>query len=68
MGPLEIKGKSQKNKRTVLTKSHISQPLIDLEYKTWNEINVKTMHYSTMVRFTFPLIFGLMNIYRNIQN
>ena len=46
MNPLEIKGQSQKG--TVLTKSLISQPLIDLEYKTWYEINVKTMHYSKL--------------------
>ena len=62
MNPLEIKGKSQKSERTVLTKSLISQPLTDLEYKTWYEINVKKMHYSTMVRFTIPFIFGFMNI------
>ena len=46
MTPLEIKGKSQK--RTVFTKSLISQPLIDLEYKTWYEVTVKTMHYSKL--------------------
>ena len=62
MNPLEIKGISYKSYRTVRTISLISLPLIDLEYKTWYVINVKKMHYSTMVQFTIPFIFGFMNI------
>ena len=64
MNPLEIKGQSQKG--TVLTKSLISQPLIDLEYKTWYEINVKTMHYSKLWPDLLFLLFLVSLIFKEI--